>query len=480
MSLCVLLSSVFVLNTKGVLNEGLFNALSLVVNISDHVEEKGQEASKPALLWLLRDFILDLRDDHDREITPDEYLDRALHQQPLSNSDPERSRGAREVRESLMKFFPQRACATFVQPTIEEEQLRRLQSVPYTQLRPEFRRQLEAFQGRLMDLARAHPKAVAGRQIGGAELAALLRQLCASLNSNRSLNVQNAWDMVQHTACAALVEELRGSFSSKVNEVIRGGSLQVPGAPSLPVRDTILRQGVKEMKNSVRSAWDNRAVGDEDVRADFWKELKGNFQMEVELLERENMKLGEAQLRKAAADWETWLSTEQEVSTDPRSEVLQRLIDKGMPSIPLGKISSEALSAARLARMKWDTRLTTVQAQMSLLNAEVNSHTHAVAAASHMDDERLEQTREMGQLQGKVRALTSQLTEAMDKDQKYREKIMESAEEARKEQRLHLEAQDKVDTQAKQIRDLEKEIESLREAAEEERDIKPKCQCVLS
>lgn len=39
MSLCLILSSVFLLNTKGVLNESLFNSLSLVCKMAEHIEE---------------------------------------------------------------------------------------------------------------------------------------------------------------------------------------------------------------------------------------------------------------------------------------------------------------------------------------------------------------------------------------------------------------------------------------------------------
>merc|ERR1719476_380961 len=75
MTLCALLSSVLVLNTKGALSESIFNALSLVCRFAEHVEERGSQASRPALLWLLRDFQLDLLDAGGRPVTPSEYLE---------------------------------------------------------------------------------------------------------------------------------------------------------------------------------------------------------------------------------------------------------------------------------------------------------------------------------------------------------------------------------------------------------------------
>eukprot|EP00971_Amphidinium_carterae_P079869 1580258-Amphidinium_carterae.1 len=45
MTICALLSSVLVLNTKGALNEGLFNALALTCRFAEHIESKGNEVS---------------------------------------------------------------------------------------------------------------------------------------------------------------------------------------------------------------------------------------------------------------------------------------------------------------------------------------------------------------------------------------------------------------------------------------------------
>lgn len=153
MTLCMIMSSVLVLNTKGVLNENLFGSLALVCHFADHMEEKGREANRPALLWVLRDFVLELRDANGHQTTPGEYLEQALSSAPTT-SDASRSAGAREVRLALQKTFPERSCATLVQPVIEEAQLQRLESVPYDQLRREFREQVEALRTQIFKTAR--------------------------------------------------------------------------------------------------------------------------------------------------------------------------------------------------------------------------------------------------------------------------------------------------------------------------------------
>eukprot|EP00971_Amphidinium_carterae_P195209 3873743-Amphidinium_carterae.1 len=87
-SLCLTLCSVFVLNTKGTLNESNFRSLSAVAALTDHVQGLGgDDISKPALLWLLRDFALELQDEAGKPMSSDEYLEASLHAKPLGRTE---------------------------------------------------------------------------------------------------------------------------------------------------------------------------------------------------------------------------------------------------------------------------------------------------------------------------------------------------------------------------------------------------------
>eukprot|EP00913_Durusdinium_trenchii_P029393 g27553.t1 len=255
MSLCMLLSSVFLLNTKGVLSEGLFNALSLVCSLATYVEQ-GQDTSKPALLWLLRDFLLELVDEKGRRMTPDEYLESSLRKTPRDAVESQRSQAAREVRETLLqrlyskrsvmlsvshgfslaRSFPDRRCVTLCQPVIDEEQLRQLSEVPFEHLRPEFRRGFQDLQTQLLRLAMSHPKTVQGEAICASAWAAMLRKLVAALNEGTALNVQ-------HSACNDLSAELQSRVLEEFQKVKDGGPL--PRGRHLPVSDETLAASLK-------------------------------------------------------------------------------------------------------------------------------------------------------------------------------------------------------------------------------------------
>lgn len=96
-ALVLLLSSVFLYNSQGSIDENAIQALSLVVNLTKHIqlkhgqvkddgytddEEEVQEEDYrqflPSFYWILRDFSLQLLDEDGENITPNEYLNRAL------------------------------------------------------------------------------------------------------------------------------------------------------------------------------------------------------------------------------------------------------------------------------------------------------------------------------------------------------------------------------------------------------------------
>ena len=99
-SLALLISSYFVYNSMGAIDESAIQSLSLVVNLTKHIrtsidrDSKNQaenepdfvtthaelESVMPHFMWVVRDFSLQLEDPEGNEITPSEYLEMALNQ----------------------------------------------------------------------------------------------------------------------------------------------------------------------------------------------------------------------------------------------------------------------------------------------------------------------------------------------------------------------------------------------------------------
>jgi len=89
-ALALLLSSYFIYNSVGSIDESALNSLSLVVELTKHIKTKSEKESSapetgenfatffPSFLWVVRDFTLQLVDDNNSPISPKAYLERAL------------------------------------------------------------------------------------------------------------------------------------------------------------------------------------------------------------------------------------------------------------------------------------------------------------------------------------------------------------------------------------------------------------------
>jgi hypothetical protein len=128
-TLAILLSSFFMFNSMGNIDEAALTQLSLVVNLTKNIQLKDQDAEMdpeeyqsifPNFLWVVRDFALQLTDEDGTAIKPRDYLEQALKEQRgTSDSIEQKNR----IRRLLKAFFKDRDCCTMVRPLSDERQL---------------------------------------------------------------------------------------------------------------------------------------------------------------------------------------------------------------------------------------------------------------------------------------------------------------------------------------------------------------------
>jgi len=230
------------------------------------------------------------------------------------------------------------------------------------------------------------------------------------------------------------------------------------------------------------------------VREEYWKELSADLLEGEQALEQFNAQQAEELLRAAGAEWEAWLMQEGEAaSADPRSEALPRLFDRGLPARPVARAAREALHLSRMARIRWDSSVDALKAELRLTSAELASRAAAAQAAKRLDDATLETTREAGRLQGQVDALQTQAREAIQREKTLREQVLDAEEATRREQRSHGEAKRKCKELEENVKRLEAQVAAhkdaervRREAAAAAEDLrakdhpsKPKCGCAV-
>ena len=241
-SLALLLSSLFVWNSRGVIDGNALEDFALVVNLTKHIHvrsgaadkaisraDDGDEAAKktfvaaggsnarggggheldelsehfPAFMWVVRDFTLRL-EDGGRKINDRQYLENALKPQQSFTSE---AASRNQIRTLLSSFFRERDCCTLVRPAEDEATLRNLSNVPLSELRPEFQTGLAALKTKVFASMRA--KAVNGRALSGSMLATLATTYADALNSGGVPTISTAWDRVlQSQAAEAMAKAL--------------------------------------------------------------------------------------------------------------------------------------------------------------------------------------------------------------------------------------------------------------------------------
>jgi len=215
-SLALLLSSNFIYNSVGSIDEGALNNLSLVVNLTKHIHVKSSNAGGgeddgadfaqyfPSFLWLVRDFTLQLVNSDGVAFSSKEYLERAL--QPVPGFT-EQIEAKNRIRRMLTHFFPERDCFTMVRPVTDESLLQKLSSTPSEQLRPEFVTQMGTLRGTILNSAKT--KKMNGTELDGLALINLAYAYTESINTGSVPSIQNAWNYIcqskcQHALTAAL------------------------------------------------------------------------------------------------------------------------------------------------------------------------------------------------------------------------------------------------------------------------------------
>ena len=152
-ALALLLSSYFIYNSVGSIDETALNNLSLVVELTKHIrtkashesdggEESGAEFANffPSFLWVVRDFALQLVDENGVAFSSKQYLERSLT--PVSGFS-EGVEVKNRIRRMLMAFFPNRDCVTLKRPIEDESMLQKIDEAAWSDLRPEFVQQVQ-------------------------------------------------------------------------------------------------------------------------------------------------------------------------------------------------------------------------------------------------------------------------------------------------------------------------------------------------
>ena len=209
-SLALLLSSYFVINSMGVIDEAAIDRLYLMTELSKTIQVSAAPADSaaelapffPPLLWLLRDFVLDLTADG-KTISEQEYMEAAIS---ARSTNQRRAAERNDIRQAIRELFPARRCRTLVRPAVDEESIRQAVKLEDAQLRPEFVKQMGTVRDEL--LAAAPVKSLYGSALDGSMLATLAQSYLDAMNAPGALPcIRSAWEFVVEERCRAAADD---------------------------------------------------------------------------------------------------------------------------------------------------------------------------------------------------------------------------------------------------------------------------------
>lgn len=216
-SLAVLLSSMFIYNQMGGIDEAALDRLSLVTQMTKHIRVRASGGKttpselgqfSPIFVWLLRDFYLDLVEDN-RKITPRDYLEIALR--PVQGSGRDIA-AKNEIRDSIRALFPDRECFPLVRPLNNENELQRLDQISLDRLRPEFRAGLDALTKFVFE--RTRPKQVGATVLTGPVLIGITESYLDAINNGAVPTISSSWQSVEEAECRRAYDSATETYMS--------------------------------------------------------------------------------------------------------------------------------------------------------------------------------------------------------------------------------------------------------------------------
>lgn len=206
-SLAVLIASCFVYNSVGSIDEQALQNISLVVNLTKHIQLKAsgiqdeidpEELSKyfPSFMWVVRDFALKLVDKDEEKISPKEYLEKALN---IQKGFSEQVESKNKIRNVIKSMFKERDCCVMVRPLTNEGDLQHLTEKSLEELRPEFIDQVTQLRRKVLN--RVKPKMMNGMKLNGQMIMDLLTSYVDAINRGAVPNIQQAWIYICKNEC---------------------------------------------------------------------------------------------------------------------------------------------------------------------------------------------------------------------------------------------------------------------------------------
>ena len=201
-SLTVLLSSSFIYNQMGPINEQTLTDLHLIINLVKyfgnlktdlpstknlHLSKEQSSFNSPDFFWCLRDFYLDISEQFE---TTNDYMEDCL--KPVLESVSSDTLKKNQVRKVISNFFKVRDCRTLIRPVDDEETLANIELIDWesAHIKNKFRQQSDEFIKYLKETCKI--KIINNKKFNGQMLLGLSMDFCEAVNNNETPTIENS------------------------------------------------------------------------------------------------------------------------------------------------------------------------------------------------------------------------------------------------------------------------------------------------
>lgn len=330
-SLALLLSSFFVYNSMGSIDENAIQGLGFVTNMTKLIQVKSQECNAaektecdfqrqditkfmPKFMWVVRDFSLQLVDDVGQEISQEDYLERALQEYDIKNTGEKSARFVKDqsekndIKKHIKQYFMQRDCCTLVRPTVDERNLQCLDTMKIEDLRSEFVEQAFAIRKKILE--GITPKQINSCSVDGSMWIEMTQQYIDSMNSGQIPSIESSWTYILNQRALKLFEELKVKFED-------GVKADIP----FPTHERDLEQCIEYHSDKLLAEMQSTFAEDKEVIANYTDDIQTFLQTRSNELRSQN--------------YQECRQTSQNTLTQLYQEVNQRL---------MADVSSQALT----------------------------------------------------------------------------------------------------------------------------------------
>ena len=219
-TLLTLISSLFIYNTTSNIDDQGISELVLATQLASSISTNSKvdkdafvTENAPKFLWITRDFTLEkVHPETNKEISSKEYLDIYLRKK-----NPSSKGEVNNIRDAIIKYFPERDCVTLVSPVDEESMLKNLNTNSPDELKQDFQEEFTILKNKIFK--ELSSKRIKGKKFNGCSLANFIEEWVNDINKGSQPNISNIWDVIIDKDIVDFYQKAFKSYTININNL---------------------------------------------------------------------------------------------------------------------------------------------------------------------------------------------------------------------------------------------------------------------